>query len=256
MCVTLHYCGFRASIAGIGGQNENFEYYRPSASGVNVHSATPHQILRGLNSSLAIHQYRRRSSSDFTIFRVPLGASVPHPPTPDHVRTGLRRERARSRSVIVQPRVGSAATPKYGAIMLTTRDALLAAGAAVLVVLAGDGAASVADGNWAAYENGALPGDAIAGGHDTNGQTLYFCRVYQPGGAYQLAKSTRTSEAAVMLMVDRRFRTPYTKPWCPTGNGAPVDKHRGLLIGEALTPTAHRSISVAPFIRAGFSPVS
>ena len=66
--------------------------------------------------------------------------------------------------------------------MLTTRNALLAAGAAVLVALAGDRAASAADGNWVAYENGALPGDAIAGGHDTNGKTLYFCRAYLPPG--------------------------------------------------------------------------
>jgi len=75
--------------------------------------------------------------------------------------------------------------------MLTKRNALLAAGAAVLVALAGDRAASAADGNWALYENGALPADAVSGGIDSNGQTLYFCRVYQPGGAYQPGKVNR-----------------------------------------------------------------
>lgn len=73
--------------------------------------------------------------------------------------------------------------------MLTKQNALLAAGAAILVALAGDRAASAADGNWVLRQSGdLLPGDAIAGGHDTNGQTLYFCRVYQPGGAYQPGK--------------------------------------------------------------------
>jgi hypothetical protein len=79
--------------------------------------------------------------------------------------------------------------------MLTTRNALLAAGAAVLVAVAGDRAASAADGNWVPYENGALPGDAIAGGHDTNGQTLYFCRAFplgdQPGKVNQNLGSCR-----------------------------------------------------------------
>ena len=103
--------------------------------------------------------------------------------SPDHVRGELLHER---REVLVGQRSitgGSAATPKDGdGIMLTTRNALVAAGAAVLVALAGVRAASAADGNWVAYENGALPGDAIAAGHDTNGKTLYFCRAYLPPG--------------------------------------------------------------------------
>ena len=77
--------------------------------------------------------------------------------------------------------------PKDGdAILLTKRNALLAAGAAALAAVAGDRAASAADANWFQNCCGSIPSEAVPGGHDANGDTLYFCRVwasagYQPG---------------------------------------------------------------------------
>jgi hypothetical protein len=70
--------------------------------------------------------------------------------------------------------------------MMTKRNALLAAGLSVLVAVAGERAAGASDQNWSLDDNGDVPWDAIAGGRDTNGQILYFCRAflfpgYQPG---------------------------------------------------------------------------
>jgi hypothetical protein len=76
--------------------------------------------------------------------------------------------------------------PKDGdAIMMTKQNALLAAGVAALVALAGDGAASASDWNWFSTSDGAV-GDGIRGGTDSDGFGLWFCRVwyqtgYQPG---------------------------------------------------------------------------
>ena len=70
--------------------------------------------------------------------------------------------------------------------MLTKRNALLAAGVAALVAIAGDRVASASDWNWYSTENGNVPEDGIRGGTDSDGSPLYFCRVwasvgYQPG---------------------------------------------------------------------------
>jgi hypothetical protein len=68
--------------------------------------------------------------------------------------------------------------------MLTKRTAKLAAGAAVLVALAGGRAAGAADANWAPGNKGHKPYDAIQGGTDKDQNPLYFCRAYQ-GDDYQ-----------------------------------------------------------------------
>ena len=62
--------------------------------------------------------------------------------------------------------------------MLSKRNALLAAGAAVLVAVAGDRAATASDQNWFPDYYGGKPWAAISGGVDTNGLVLYFCRAY------------------------------------------------------------------------------
>lgn len=60
--------------------------------------------------------------------------------------------------------------------MLTKRNAMLATVAAVLVAVAGDRAASAGNLNYVGgYFDGDLPFDAIQGGYDTDGATLYFC---------------------------------------------------------------------------------
>jgi hypothetical protein len=63
--------------------------------------------------------------------------------------------------------------------MLSKRNAMLAAGSAVLVALSGGRMARAADANWVAGNNGHKPYDAVQGGTDTDKQSLYFCRVYQ-----------------------------------------------------------------------------
>ena len=75
--------------------------------------------------------------------------------------------------------------------MMTKRNALLAAGAAVLVVLAGDRAASASDWNWYSDSDGFLPFDAVSGGPDTDGVLLFFCRVWDSVG-YQPGKVSQT----------------------------------------------------------------
>jgi hypothetical protein len=65
-------------------------------------------------------------------------------------------------------------------MMLTKRNALLAASAAVLVAVAGDRAASASDSNWDLGAYGSVPWDAVGGGFDTNGDLLYFCRAFIP----------------------------------------------------------------------------
>jgi hypothetical protein len=70
--------------------------------------------------------------------------------------------------------------------MLTKRSALLAAGVAILVAVAGDRIASVSDQNWSSDSDGFVPNDGVQGGIDSDGSALFFCRVwasvgYQPG---------------------------------------------------------------------------
>jgi hypothetical protein len=70
--------------------------------------------------------------------------------------------------------------------MLTKRNALFAAGAAVLVALAGARATSASDWNWYSKSDGFTGPDGIQGGTCSDGFGLYFCRVwtqtgYQPG---------------------------------------------------------------------------
>jgi hypothetical protein len=76
---------------------------------------------------------------------------------------------------------GSAELPPHDgdAIMVTKRTAKLAAGAAVLVALAGGRVAGAGDANWAADGNGYKPYDAVQGGTDKDKNPLYFCRSYQ-----------------------------------------------------------------------------
>ena len=71
--------------------------------------------------------------------------------------------------------------------MLPKRNALLAAGAAVLVALAGDRAASASEWNWSSDQDGFAPMEAVRGGTDSDGYPLYFCRVWASGG-YQPGK--------------------------------------------------------------------
>ena len=85
--------------------------------------------------------------------------------------------------------------------MMTKRNALLAAGVAVLAVVAGSRAASAADVNWEPNSYGNVPWDAVVGGRDTDGSMLYFCRTYygaavgssgyQPGKVNQNLTSCR-----------------------------------------------------------------
>ena len=70
--------------------------------------------------------------------------------------------------------------------MLSKRSAMFATGAAVLVALSGSRMVGAADANWASYANGSRPFDAVAGGRDSDGNPLYYCRAnfgtdFQPG---------------------------------------------------------------------------
>jgi hypothetical protein len=75
--------------------------------------------------------------------------------------------------------------------MLTKRNALLAAGAAVLVAVAGARAASASDWNWYSDSDGFVPNDAVSGGDDSDGVLLSFCRVWDSVG-YQPGKVSET----------------------------------------------------------------
>ena len=63
--------------------------------------------------------------------------------------------------------------------MLSKTNAMLAAGAAVLVALEGGRMAGAADANWVAGDNGHKPYEAVQGGTDTDKNPLFFCRAYQ-----------------------------------------------------------------------------
>src|SRR6516164_6746222 len=107
--------------------------------------------------------------------------------------------------------------PKDGdAIMLTKRNALLAAGAAALAAVAGDRAASAADANWFQNCCGSIPSEAVPGGHDANGDTLYFCRVWASAG-YQPGKVSRSLGTCNFPYVVWSIRTPTTTSCSPTG---------------------------------------
>lgn len=82
--------------------------------------------------------------------------------------------------------------------MLLKRNAMVAASVAVLVTLSGGRIALASDANWAAGNNGSVPPGAVAGGTDSDGNTLYFCRAHyltgvQPG---KLNPSLRTCNFA------------------------------------------------------------
>ena len=71
-------------------------------------------------------------------------------------------------------------------MMLSKRKSMLAAGAAILVALAGGRVTRASDSNWVAGDDGSKPFDAVRGDTDSDKQPLYFCRVYyitgfQPG---------------------------------------------------------------------------
>jgi len=100
--------------------------------------------------------------------------------------------------------------------MLTKRNALLAAGAAALAAVAGDRAASAADANWFQNCCGSIPSEAVPGGHDANGDTLYFCRVWASAG-YQPGKVSRSLGTCNFPYVVWSIRTPTTTSCSPTG---------------------------------------